>query len=210
MENGRTVTREKYSELKLEAQFLRVSPGYLTATPGLTWLGGFGAPYSIAITGLAANQTISNGTGGWYLVYRHADPTSMQSTTFRLTIPTYVGLVTVPRLRGRLVLNGRDSKFLVINYPVGNTTILYSTAEIFTWKQFEDRKVLVVYGGPSETHELAILSPFRGKTIEGSGITIITHLNTTTINFDTSPVRRVVQVGDLWIHLVGGCCSLAT
>lgn len=203
MEDGRKVTREKYSELKLEAQFLRVSPGYLTATPGLTWIGGFGAPYSIAITGMLANNTVSNGTGGSFLVVRHTDSSSTESTAYNLTLPTSAGPKTVPQLRGELVLNGRDSKFVVTDYAVGNTTVLYSTAEIFTWKQFEDRKVLVVYGGPSETHELAILNSSEGKIVEGKDVIVLTHQNTTMINFETSPARRVVQVDDLWIHLVG-------
>jgi len=33
IQENRMVSREKYSELKLQAQFLRVSPAYLTATP---------------------------------------------------------------------------------------------------------------------------------------------------------------------------------
>lgn len=55
---------------------------------------------------------------------------------------------------GSLTLSGRDLEWHVTDYSVGNATLLYSTAEIFTWKQFTDKAVVVVYGGPGELHEL--------------------------------------------------------
>lgn len=202
-EDGRTVTREKYSELKLEAQFLRVSRGYLTATPGNLQRAGYGAPADITVTPLLANASFSNGTGGSFFVVRQSNYATTQSTPYNLTLPTSLGNITVPQLGGSLVLNGRDSKFHVVDYPVGSISLLYSTAEILTWKQFEDVKLLVVYGGPAEMHEVAIKTSVGGKIVEGKDVAITTTQNATILNFATSPARRVVQVGDLFIHVVG-------
>ena len=54
------------------------------------------------------------------------------------------------------MLNRRDTKIHVSDYPVGDKHIIYSSAEIFTWKKYDDKTILVVYGGPNEHHEIAI------------------------------------------------------
>jgi hypothetical protein len=59
---------------------------------------------------------------------------------------------------------------------------LYSTAEIFTWKQFEDKTVLVVYGGLGEPHELAVLGSSSAQTVKGSGVNTKTTNGMTVIN----------------------------
>jgi len=107
----RLVTREKYSELKLEANFLRASgSAYLTAVP-------------------------SNATNGSYVNTdaRHAAYNTLASTNYKLTVPTSAGNISIPQLSPTLTLNGRDSKIHVTDYDVGGINMLYSSAEIFTW-----------------------------------------------------------------------------
>jgi hypothetical protein len=64
----------------------------------------------------------------------------------------------IQQLGGGLTLSGRDSKWHVTDYNLGDITLLYSTAEIFTWQKFEQKTVLVVYGGAGELHELAVVT----------------------------------------------------
>jgi hypothetical protein len=52
---------------------------------------------------------------------------------YTITLPTSEGNLTVPTLGGSLELRGKDSKIHVTDYEAGSTTLLYSTAEIFTW-----------------------------------------------------------------------------
>lgn len=59
---------------------------------------------------------------------------STETTTYKLVLDgSSFGNITVPQLGGSLSLNGRDSKIHVSDYDLGGTTLLYSTAEIFTW-----------------------------------------------------------------------------
>ena len=122
----RTVTREKYSEAKLQANFLKVSPAYLTAVAGNSRNGSFVNTDAITTTPLVGNVT------NFYII-RQASYNSLASVDYKLTVPTSVGNITIPQLSSSLTLNGRDSKVHVTDYDVGGTILLYSSAEIFTW-----------------------------------------------------------------------------
>jgi hypothetical protein len=80
--------------------------------------------------------------------------------------------------------------------------VLYSTAEIFTWKKFEGNTVLVVYGGPGEQHELAIVGSNKATVLEGTGITSKSNGKATIINWQTGSTRRVVQIGKLFVYVL--------
>ena len=115
---------------------------------------------------------------------------------------TSKGTVSVPQLTGSLTLSGRDSKWHVTDYDVGGVVLEYSTAEIFTWKKFDKKTVLVVYGGPGEQHEISVITKSPAKIIEGSGITTKATNLTTIINWQTSSSRRIVQVESLLIYIL--------
>ncbi|KAL1962756.1 hypothetical protein VTN77DRAFT_9210 [Rasamsonia byssochlamydoides] len=123
----RSIWREKYSEQKLQASFLKVSPAYLTATPGNAADGSYTSTDAIAVTPLFGNGTRTN-----FYVVRHADFTSTANTTYRLSVSTSAGNVTIPQLGGTLSLNGRDSKIHVTDYDVGGINLVYSSAEVYT------------------------------------------------------------------------------
>ncbi|KAK1239242.1 hypothetical protein MKX08_006303 [Trichoderma sp. CBMAI-0020] len=199
----RTVDREKYSEVKLQAQFLKVSPGYITTTPGNLTQGVYSDNKDISITPLLAKEN------GNFFVVRHTNYSSLDSTSYTVKLPTSAGEFTIPQQGGTLTLSGRDSKFHVTDYPVGNFTLLYSTAEIFTWKQFDNRTVLVLYGGAGELHEFAVKNPFgstkAGKInkIEGKGVAVHTAQDLTLVlQFTASTDRQVIQLGNLVIYMV--------
>lgn len=198
---SRNVTREKYSELKLIANFAKVSPSYLTATPGDASTSIYADTSNLTVTPLIGN---GNGSASYFVV-RHSDYASQASTNYKLTIPTSAGNLTVPQIEEKqLTLNGRDSKIHVVDYNLSGTNILYSTAEVFTWKNFAGDKVLILYGGNGEYHELAVSSGSDISVIEGStsGIAQQSSGDTIIIGWDVSSTRRIVQVDDLRIFLL--------
>jgi hypothetical protein len=108
-------------------------------------------------------------------------------------------------LGGSLTLNGRDSKIHVANYNVDGTIIIYSTAEVFTWKTFENSSVLIVYGGSGETHEVEVSSTTAPSVVEGnsSSITMSARNGSYVLNWETSTTRRIVKAGNLDIIILG-------
>lgn len=198
MTETRNVTREKYSELKLLGNFAKVSPSYLLATPSNLTTSTYANTADLTVTPLKGDDSTS------YYVARHSNYSSQASTPYKLKLPTSAGDVTIPQLGGDLSLNGRDSKIHVVDYNVSGTTVVYSTAEIFTWKKFADSKVLIVYGGPGEHHELAVASESKVSILEGteSDITSKQIGDSLVMSWDVSSNRRIVQIGDLRVFLI--------
>ncbi|QKX57235.1 uncharacterized protein TRUGW13939_04343 [Talaromyces rugulosus] len=195
----RQVWREKYSELKLQANFLKVSPAYLTAKSTASINGSYGVPDSISVTPVKGTDTNTN-----FYVVRHGDFTSLESTLYKLTVPTIIGNVTIPQIHGSLRLNGRDSKIHVTDYDIGGVALTYSSAEIFTWvKGPASSRVLVLYGSEGETHEAAFpLGLSKPILIEGPDIIVEQHTSMWILHWDVNSSRRVVHIGDLQVHLV--------
>ncbi|WYZ39133.1 hypothetical protein EsH8_III_001047 [Colletotrichum jinshuiense] len=192
----RSVAREKYSELKLEAQFLKVSPTYLTARPGNLTVGVYSGTTDLAVTPI-----LGNGTGSFFVV-RHSNFSSLATTDYTLRLPTSEGNITVPQSGKLLQLTRRDSKVIVTDYTIGNVTLLYSTAEIFTWKQYQNKTVLVVYGGPEETHEVAIKTTVTPLQLEGPNVDHNFVNRNLLLTWETSKTRRVIQVGQLFVYIL--------
>jgi hypothetical protein len=199
----RRVDREKYSEQKVQANFFKVSPAYLTATRGnasnTTWT---------TTSDLSVTPAFGNGTGFYFL--RHSKYNSLDSTSYKLKISTSAfGNITVPQTNGTsLTLNGRDAKIHVSDYDLGGTTLVYSTAEIFTWHKYADKTVLVVYGGPGETHELA-LAVTGLEVLEGDVQSTATR-GYTLLNFKADGTRKVAKLGVgsnfVYVHMLGKSC----
>ena len=110
----------------MEANFLKVSPSYLTALAGDSSNGSYTGDVKVAISKL------QGGTTSFYIV-RHAAYNSLDSTEYRLSVSTSAGDIVIPQLSPALTLNGRDSKFHVTDYDIGGIIVRYSSAEIFTW-----------------------------------------------------------------------------
>ncbi|KAK5149882.1 hypothetical protein LTS14_010597 [Recurvomyces mirabilis] len=187
----RGVGREKYSEAKLEANFLRASPAYLTAIPQSP----YNANGSYTNNSLIATTPILGNVTNFYVI-RHAAYNTLDTTEYMITLPTSHGAMTIPQLGGNLSLHGRDSKFHVTDYDLGGINLLYSTAEIFTWKQYHNNRVLVVYGGPGETHEVAVSNGGKATVTQGSGVKTAQRNGVTVLNYQTSPDTRVVHLAN--------------
>ncbi|OCL03153.1 glycoside hydrolase family 35 protein [Glonium stellatum] len=192
----RLVTREKYSEQKLEANFFKVTPAYLTADRGNTSTTSW-----TTTTDLTVTPAFSNSTKFYFL--RHTAYNSLDSTSYKLHVQTAsFGNLTVPQLNGSLTLNGRDSKIHVSDYDIGGVNIVYSTAEVFTWKKYSSKTVLIVYGGPGEQHEIAIQAS-SATIVEGSGPTIVQKNGYSIVNWGVTPNRKIIKVNsNVYIYLL--------
>jgi hypothetical protein len=196
IKEDRQVDREKYSELKLQANFFKVSPAYLTAARGdasnTTWS-----------TSSDLTVTPAHGESTNFYFVRHAKYNSLESTTYKLNIATSAfGNIMVPQMNGTsLTLNGRDSKIHVSDYDIGGTTLVYSTAEVFTWHKYDEKTVLVVYGGPGETHELAVAATGL-KVTEGDVKSMEKGANTI-LNFKADGTRKVAKIGSVHVYMLG-------
>ncbi|KAF4445819.1 putative beta-galactosidase [Fusarium austroafricanum] len=196
IKEDRTITREKYSEIKLQGQFLRVSPTYAIAEASNFTTTKYTDNKNIAVTALTTKKDDA------FYVVRHADYRTTDSASYKLKVKTSAGTITIPQLGGSLSLHRRDSKIHVVDYPVGKFKLLYSTAEVFTWKKFGDRTVLVLYGGADELHEVAVKNEEKINVVEGDGVKIEKKYGAGVFQFKTSSKRRVVQVGSLYIYLL--------
>ena len=175
---------------------MKVSPAYLTASVGTSVTGSYTTSSSVFTTPLFGNGSTTN-----FYVVRHNSYAELTALSYSLTVSTSKGALTIPQLGGSLTLSARDSKWHVTDYDLGGTNLLYSTAEIFTWKKFDQKTVLVVYGGPGEQHELAVDSTSPAKVIEGT-VTTKSTTGTIILNWKVSSTRNVVQIGNLFVYIL--------
>jgi hypothetical protein len=127
--------RDKFSQYKLLALFTRVSKGLHN---------------TVMESNGTANAVDNSAIWTWVLENRDTDSrfylaennkTSTRAVTnFSMTVKTSAGAVTIPSMQ----LAGRQSRWVVTDYAVGNETLLYSSAEIATYGLF-DSPVLVFY-----------------------------------------------------------------
>ncbi|EGU81550.1 hypothetical protein FOXB_07937 [Fusarium oxysporum f. sp. conglutinans Fo5176] len=190
----RRVDREKCSEAKLQSRWLHASKAYLTAIPQRA-THAFVNTDEIIMTPIIGNRTR-------FYVTRHTQFDSEEDISYRLNLPTSHGDVIVPRLGGDLILKGRDSKIHVTDFDVGGINLIYSSGEIYTWKRYGDKRVLILYGGEGETHEFALPSSLGGPTVEGDNVRIRAKSDMTIINWHVLPDRRVVHFEDLDVYLL--------
>jgi hypothetical protein len=197
----RAVTRTKYSEAKLLANFIKVTPGFATAEAMLHTNTSYVSTPDLTVTALLGNDS----NFGLYIV-RHSQYQSNETTSYTLTVPTSAGNVTIPQLSSisdHLTLDGRDSKVHVVGYPVGQTLLEYSTAEVFTWERFDNGTVLVLYGDADEVHEFALSS---SSCSLGSGKSSSVAINSTAsqqiVQWSVTPEEKIVRCGSLTIYLL--------
>ncbi|KAH7305960.1 beta-galactosidase [Stachybotrys elegans] len=201
----RLLWREKYSEIKLQANFFHVSPAFLAADR-------FDPSLDFTDNG-AVTVTLASTDASRFYISRHTTYDILDSTQYRLRVSTVgYGDIVIPQLGDTpLVLNGRDSKIHVSDYPVGDERLIYSSAEVFTWKRYEDRTILVLYSGPNEHHEIAVESRegliSEGEILRGLAVNIQQAVSGyTIISWDMSDNvedRKVVRVnGNFYIYLL--------
>jgi hypothetical protein len=189
------LTREKYSELKLEANFFKVSKEYLVAIPQNQTNTSYVSTNAITVTPL-----LTNSTSFW--IVRQSNFSSFGSTDYTITLPTSAGNISIPSIGGSLVINGRDTKIMVTDYSVGSYGILYSSAEVFTWQNYGSKTILILYGGSSELHEIAFKTNVKPEVLEGQLANSKTSSDRTTVQWEVSSTRTVLKMNNLYIYLV--------
>ncbi|KAK3935204.1 glycoside hydrolase family 35 protein [Diplogelasinospora grovesii] len=201
IKENRHVWREKYSEEKLQANFFKVSPAFLTAVAGNAANGStlVGGNKDIAITPVLGTEDKTN-----FYIVRHADFTSLNNTQYKLQLPTSKGNLTIPQLDGKLTLFGRDSKIHVTDYDVGGIHMIYSTAEIFTWQRDRaGKRTLVLYGGEGEPHEFAFDIPSNTSVQHRSTVKSQQLSSLLVVQWSVTRSRQIVKVGtDLEVLLL--------
>ena len=79
-----------------------------------------------------------------------------------------------------------------------------TSTEILDRKAYGSYKVLILYGGPGETHEAAFVTTSNGRILEGSGVTIKPTSDSLQLNWAVTPNRKVVLIGsNLFVYLLG-------
>ncbi|KAK6952112.1 hypothetical protein Daesc_006643 [Daldinia eschscholtzii] len=195
----RSLTREKYSELKLQAEWLKVSPDYLTAEPGAALVWTYANNAAITVTRLAGNGSAGRGS---FFVVRHSDYSRTASDNYKMKLPTLKGDISVPTLVDELTLHGRDSKIIVTDYDVRGFKLLYSTAEILTHQKFGNTIVLVVYSGANEMNELAVQIEGTSSVISDDSIKVNRTEHLVTLAWATPEARNIVQIDNLHIYIL--------
>ncbi|KAE8317764.1 glycoside hydrolase superfamily [Aspergillus transmontanensis] len=132
-----------------------------------------------------------------FYIIRHSNYIVTQPTSYEWQAATSQGNITVPQLGGSLTLHGRDSKFHVTDYDLGGINLIYSTAEIFTWRRHGSKSVLVLYGGEDETHEFVVDSSLGNATaIEGSNVRLGKKGATFVVQWDVIHSRQALHFGE--------------
>ncbi|KAI1264071.1 putative beta-galactosidase [Xylariaceae sp. FL1019] len=188
IKEDRTITREKYHEAKLIAQFITSSPAFLEATPGTLTNTTYVSTPELSTTPIISNTTA-------FYVTRHSAYESLASTPYTFSVPTSIGNVTIPQLGGTLMLNGRDSKIHVTDYDVGGIILIYSSADIYTHGKTGNKRVLLMYGLEGETHELAFSSKLGKPTVEGGSVKIETKGSAVVVQWEVSKTKKVLHYG---------------
>ncbi|KAI0402590.1 glycoside hydrolase family 35 protein [Xylaria palmicola] len=189
IKEDRTITREKYAEAKLLAQFLTSSRAYLDAVPGKLANTSYVSTPSLSVTPIYGKPTT-------FYVVRHSAYESLKSTPYTFTVPTSIGNVKIPRLGGALSLNGRDSKIHVTDYDVGGINLIYSSADIYTHGRTGKKRVLLVYGLEGETHELAFSSKLGIPTVEGGRAKVQKKGSAVVVQWQVARSKKVLHYGD--------------
>lgn len=194
---NRMIDREKYAEAKLMAHFIVSSPAYLDAVPGNETNTTFVSTGEITVTPVVGKRTA-------FYITRQTDFRSLDTTDYRITLPTSEGNVTVPQLSGALSIVGRDSKVHVADYDLDGVNLLYCSADIMTHSKTGGKRTVIMYGGPGEKHEFALpSSSCRGRPyVEGGEVNIERRGSTTVVQWEVTPERKVLHYDGLDVYML--------
>lgn len=95
----------------------------------------------------------SKDSNGRFYLTEQNNTRSRAVTNFALDVNTSLGPVTISSLR----LDGRQARWVVTDYAIGNETLLYASGEVLTYGTF-DKPVVVLYLREGQTGEFAFKS----------------------------------------------------
>ncbi|KAF7977182.1 hypothetical protein HWV62_4417, partial [Athelia sp. TMB] len=150
---NRNLSTTKYAELKRQALFLRSSPAFYKTDY---------VSDSSTNSGLTNNSAVfavwlkNPDQAAGFLVARQNDATSTSTIDFKATVSTSAGNIEVPQVVPSITLGGREAKVLVTDYAFGNSSVLYSTAQVLFAGKIGARDVLFLYGDSNQAHEASL------------------------------------------------------
>ncbi|RAR00432.1 glycoside hydrolase family 35 protein [Stemphylium lycopersici] len=140
--------RVKFSQYKLLALFTRVSKGLHN-----TFMEANGTANAVSSSAIWTWQLKNRDTDARFYLAENNNTRTRDVTDFSITVKTSEGDVTIPSMQ----LAGRQSRWVVTDYEIGDETLLYSSAEIASYGLF-NQPVLVFYTREGQTGEFAFKS----------------------------------------------------
>jgi hypothetical protein len=194
----RLINREKYSEIKLQANFLVASPQYLTIDPETKFTtGAYTTSNDLGVTRLDGNDSSTA-----FFVIRHEPYHTNKSVEYQLKLPYLPFEDALPLGGFNITLKPRDSKMIPVNYQVGEFKLAYSTAEIFTWKSYSSKTVLIIYSDMGAENELGIYTTLPMPTEYTPGVRFRSNGDMLIVRWKTSEMDQIVEIGTLHIYLI--------
>ncbi|KAF9258036.1 glycoside hydrolase family 35 protein [Marasmius fiardii PR-910] len=161
----------KLHEIKLQSLFLHASPDYLLVGRIGNATGLHTDSSDTYTTHLHSPQTKAN----FYFVRQNTNQKTTD-TVFTLRVnSTLAGgsegekEVEIPNV----TLKGRESKILVSNYPFGNSTLEYSSAEVLTWGTYDEVDTIVLYAFQGQPVEISVVVSSANPQVAQAGSTIV-------------------------------------
>jgi hypothetical protein len=154
---------EKFHETKLFGQFLRVARD-LTKVDRVANNTGLTSTPNIKTTELRNPDT-----NGAFYVTAHTLSPSREKTSFKLSISTSAGNLTIPQYSSDIVLNGRQSKIIVTDFSIGKQKLIYSTAEVLTVSVQDGVPVVLLWLPAGESGEFFLSGAQAGQVKKSEG-----------------------------------------
>ncbi|KAI0350174.1 hypothetical protein OH77DRAFT_1593752 [Trametes cingulata] len=167
---------EKYDEMKRQGLFIRSSPSFHKTD----WIGDTNQTHNgipeVSISGQDAENAFGTylrnpDTGTRFVIVRQLNGTSIDNISFKLTVASSRGSLTIPEYAPSIALNGRQSKVILVDYPFGASgSVLYSTAPVFFAGTIGKRDVLFIYGDADQSHEVSLALSGHGTRVNSGRI----------------------------------------
>ncbi|KAF2132359.1 glycoside hydrolase family 35 protein [Dothidotthia symphoricarpi CBS 119687] len=140
--------REKFMQYKLLSLFTRVSKGLHN-----TEMESNGTGNAVSSPAIWTWVLKNRDTDARFYLAQNDNTKTRAVTDFAITVDTSAGDITIPSMQ----LKGRQSRWVVTDYALGNETLLYSSAEVLTYGTF-NHPVVVFYLKEGQTGEFAFKS----------------------------------------------------
>ncbi|KAF7978651.1 hypothetical protein HWV62_45164 [Athelia sp. TMB] len=172
----------KYRELKRQGLFLRSSPDFYKTD----WVGN--STSGVVTTNDSAIFSVllhNPDTDASFYIVRQADATSTSTVNFQMNVTASTGEIKLPQIVNSITIGGRQSKVIVTNYSFGNSSLLYSTAQVLFAGCIGQRDVVFLYGDIVQEHEASLsLTGTLASQYNVSGVSFTSVFNQTIIGFN--------------------------
>ncbi|KAI8938541.1 hypothetical protein NX059_004427 [Plenodomus lindquistii] len=140
--------RDKFKHYKLLSLFTRVSKGLHN-----TYMESNGTANAVDNAAIWTWALKSRDSAARFYLAENNKTSTRAVTDFAMKVKTSAGDITIPKMQ----LKGRQSRWVVTDYALGNETLLFSSAEVLTYGIF-DRPVAVFYLKEGQTGDFAFKS----------------------------------------------------